>query len=44
MSLLIRFFIGKIFGMGESIVKKILQSDWLKKYQFSDGILHWIQN
>jgi hypothetical protein len=25
-------------------VAKMLQSDWLKKYQFSDGIFHQIQN
>jgi hypothetical protein len=25
-------------------VAEMLQSDWLKKYQFSDGIFHQIQN
>jgi hypothetical protein len=39
-----RIFFGKIFGMGASIVAKMLRSDWLKKYQFSDRIFHRNQN
>jgi hypothetical protein len=29
-----QIFFGKIFGMGASIVAKMLKSDWLKKYHF----------
>jgi hypothetical protein len=39
-----QIFFGKIFGMGASIIAKILKSDWLKKYQFFDQIFHRNQN
>ncbi len=39
-----QFFVRKIFGMGESIAAKMLRSDWLKKYQFSDQVFHRNQN
>jgi hypothetical protein len=39
-----QIFFRKIFGMGASIVAKMMKSDWLKKYQFFDRIFHRSQN